>query len=39
METSGNPLKGLGKKLKLHIIIPILYAIVLIAVLIARHGG
>lgn len=29
-----NPLKGLGRRLKLHIIIPILYAAILIAVLI-----
>ena len=29
-----NPLKGMGKKLKLHVIIPIIYAVTLIAMFI-----
>lgn len=31
---SRNPLRGMGEKLKLHIIIPILYAVILITVFI-----
>jgi len=33
-----NPLKGLGQKLKLHFIIPCIYAVVLIAIYIMTHG-
>ncbi len=33
-DDTGNPLNGLGRRLRLHLIIPILYAAVLIAALI-----
>jgi hypothetical protein len=36
-ETPENPFRGLGKKLKLHVIIPIIYAVVLITVFIITH--
>ena len=36
-EVVKNPLKGFGQKLKLHIIIPIVYAIVLMTVFIITH--
>jgi hypothetical protein len=31
---SKNPLKGLGTRLKLHVIIPIVYAVIMVAVFI-----
>jgi hypothetical protein len=33
-EAAKNPLRGLGQKLQLHVIIPIIYAIVLMTVFI-----
>jgi hypothetical protein len=33
-EGSKNPLKGLGQRLKLHVVIPILYAVLLISVFV-----
>ncbi len=33
-----NPLKGLGKKLKLHVIMPCIYAVALITIYIIKHG-
>jgi hypothetical protein len=36
-EGSENPLKGLGQRLKLHILIPIIYAAVLITVFIVTQ--
>jgi len=36
-ETPKNPLRGLGKKLRLHIIIPVIYAVILISVFIITH--
>ncbi len=38
MEDARNPLKGLGRKLKLHIIIPALYFLIMILALILGHG-
>lgn len=32
-----NPLKGIGKKLKLHVIIPVIYAVILITVFVITH--
>ena len=36
-EGSKNPLTGLGQRLKLHVVIPIVYAIALITVFVVRH--
>jgi hypothetical protein len=36
-ETPKNPLRGLGKELRLHIIIPVIYAVILISVFIITH--
>ncbi len=36
-ENSRNPLKGLGQKLKLHVIIPVTYAVILITIFIIMH--
>jgi hypothetical protein len=38
MEDTRNPLKGLGRKLKLHFIIPALYVLIMILALIFGHG-
>jgi hypothetical protein len=38
MDDTRNPLKGLGRKLKLHIIIPVLYVVIMIVALIISHG-
>jgi hypothetical protein len=31
------PLKGVGARLKLHVVIPIIYAVILITILIVTH--
>jgi hypothetical protein len=36
-EGSKNHLKGLGERLKLHVVIPILYAVILITIFIIAH--
>jgi hypothetical protein len=37
-EESKNPLKGLGARLKLHVVIPIIYVFILITILIISHA-
>jgi len=37
-EGSKNPLKGLGARLKLHVVIPIIYAVILITILMITYA-